>query len=184
MPFLSGADLLVLHDLSEALIILGLVGVASMLFNERRIQRRWLGLSFALMAAGGVALAWRIDQLQIADRDLTGAQQFALSRAVSPFSGVQFVVQTLPDDKEAHSLARKIADAIKAGIGEAPEFMDTMSPLPLGVVLVFASKDADLRRDFAGAVGTQLAAARIAVIAEEDPQQPEHTVRIIVGRNP
>lgn len=183
MPFLSGADLLVLRTLSEALIIVGLVGVASMFFNERRIQRRWLGLSFALMAAAGAVLAWRVDRLQVADRDLTSAQQAALSKAVSRFPDVKFLVQTLPDDREAHSLAQKILDAVRAG-GATPQLVDALPGLPPGVILVFNPADGDLRRDLAGAVGTQLAAARIAVVADEDLWQPRQGVRIIVGKKP
>lgn len=183
MPFLSGADLLVLRTLSEAFIILGLVGVVSMFFNERRNQRRWLGLLFTVMAAGGAFLTWRVDQLLVADRDLTSAQQAALSKAVSRFPNIKFLVQTVPDDGEAHSLAQKILDAIRAA-GATPQFVDGRPGLPPGVILVFNPTDGDLRRDLAAAVGTQLAAARIAVVADEDVWQPQQGVRIVVGKKP
>lgn len=184
MPFLSGADLLVLDSVSEALIVLGLVGLVSMFFNNRRVQRRWLSLLFVVMAAGGLFLAWRIDRLQVADRDLTGPQQAALGKAMGRFQGIEFVVQTLAGDREAQSLAQKIVHAIKAGTGATPPVEETQPGLPPGVVLVFAPKDVDLRRDLSHAVGTQLAAARIAVLTTDVPTQPERAVRIVVGKKP
>lgn len=184
MPFLSGADLLALRSLSEAFIVVGSVGLVSQIFNDRRIQRRWLGLLFVLVATSGVALFLRIDDLQAADRDLTPAQQVALRDAVRRFSGVRFVVETLRDDKEAQSLARKIADALTAENLGPPQFVADAPALPPGVVLVFSPQDVDLRRDLSTAIGTQLAAARIAVITDKEASQPTGGVRIIVGRKP
>jgi hypothetical protein len=183
IPSLSGADLLVLRSLSKFLIVLGLVGVVSMFFNGRRVQRRLLGLLFACMAVGGLVLGWKTDQLLVADRDLTPAQQAALSKAISQFPGVKFEVHTLRNDSEAKSLALKIADAIKAGSGAMPQVMDGLPDVAPGVIFVFAPKDIDLRRSFSDVVGTQLAAARIAVITDE-AVQPEQAVRIVVGRKP
>jgi hypothetical protein len=184
MPFLSGADLLALRSLSEAFIVVGSVGLVSQIFNDRRLQRRWLALLFVLVTASGVALFLRIDHLQAADRDLTDAQQIALRDVVSRFSGVEFVVETLRDDSEAQSLARKIADAVTPGTRGQSRSVDEIPLLPPGVVLVFSPQDVDLRRDLSTAIGTQLAAARIAVITDEDTSQPAGGVRIVVGRKP
>jgi hypothetical protein len=57
MPFLSGADLSVLQGLSEGLIVLGLVGVVSLVFfsTDRPNQKRLMGVLFTLLALGGFA---------------------------------------------------------------------------------------------------------------------------------
>jgi hypothetical protein len=147
MMFFS--DLSILSGLGELLALLGLVGAVSLFFfpKDRRIQERSLGVLFTLMAAGGVALIGRADKLENANRDLTPAQQAALSKAVSQFPAVKFEVLVSGADREAHSLALKIADAIKAGSGALPHFYDKILTAPVGVVLVFAAQDDDLRRD-------------------------------------
>ena len=139
MPFLSGADLSVLEGLSEGLIVLGLVGVVSRLFfpKDRPNLRRLMGVLFTLMALGGVALIWRIDQLNNADRDLTPDQLAALRKGISQFPGVKFEVHILTGDREVRLLATKIIDAVKAGSGTMPHFGESPS-LPPGVILVYS----------------------------------------------
>jgi hypothetical protein len=180
------SDLSLVSGLGELLIVLGLVGAVSLFFFpvDRRIQERSLGVLFTLMAAGGVALAWRADKLENANRDLTPEQHVRLSKAISQFPTTKFEVLTSRGDREAHALALKIVDAVKAGSGAKPVFDDEKLSLPLGVVLVFAAKDADLRRDVADAVGRRLMEARIAVISDLAPELSEQTVRIVVGGKP
>ena len=104
-----------------------------------------MGVLFALMALGGVALIWRIGRLNNADRDLTPDQLAALSKGISQFLGVKFEVHILTGDRRAQSVATKIVDAVKAGSGTMPQFGESQS-LPPGVIFVFAVKDTDLRR--------------------------------------
>ncbi len=180
------SDLSLVSGLGELLVLLGLVGAVSLFFFpvDRRIQERSLGVLFTLMAAGGVALAWRADKLENANRDLTPEQHVRLSKAISQFPTAKFEVLTSRGDREAHALALKIVDAVKAGSGAMPVFDDEKLSLPLGVVLVFAAKDTDLRRNVADTVGRPLMAARIAVISDLAPELSEQTVRIVVGGKP
>jgi len=138
---------------------------------------------FTLMALGGGALMWRIDHLNNADRDLTPDQRAALSKSIIQFLGVKFQVHTLTGDREAQSLATKIVDAVKAGSGTFPQFVEVQA-LPTGVVLVFSTEDTDLRRAISDTVGRRLAAARIAVDADFSTEQPKHSVKIIIGKKP
>jgi hypothetical protein len=184
IPSLSGADLLVLRSLSELLIVLGSVGLVTTFLSDRPRPKRLLTVLLASMAAGGLVLAGATDELLAADRDLTPAQQAALSNAISLFSGVKFEVHTLRNDREARSLALKMVDAIRAGSGAMPQFVDGLSGLDPGVILVFAPDDVEFRRTFSNAVGTKLAAARIAVITADEAVQPKQSVRIVVGRKP
>src|SRR5882724_7552361 len=111
--------------------------VSPFFFPEgRRILERSLGLFFTLVVIGGVALAWRADKLRDADRDLTPAQQAALSNAISQFPNLKFEMFTSRADREAHALALKIAAAAKAGSGAMPPFNETMPAPPKGVVLI------------------------------------------------
>ena len=180
------SDLSLLNGLGEALVVLGLVGAVSLFFfpMDRRMQERSLGVLFTLMAAGGVGLAWRADRLGNADRDLTPEQHVRLSKAISQFPTAKFEVLTSRGDREAHSLALKIVDAVKAGTGAMPAFEDEKLSLPIGVVLVFAAKDADFRHNVADTVGRRLMEARIAVISNIAPELREQTVRIVVGGKP
>jgi hypothetical protein len=182
----SDADLSLLSSLGELLVLLGLVGAVSLFFfpKDRHIRERSLGVLFTLMAAGGVALIGRADKLENANRDLTPAQQAALGKAISQFPTVKFEVLTSRGDREAHSLALKIADAVKAGSGAMPHFYDKIEPSPLGVVLTFAAKDADLRHNVANTVGRRLMEARIVNISDSSTELGENTLWIIVGGKP
>jgi uncharacterized membrane protein YccC len=184
MFFIS--DLSLLNSLGEALVVLGLVGAVSLFFfpEGRRLQERSLGVLFAVMAASGVALAWRADSLRNANRDLTPKQQATLSKAISQFPTAKFEVLTSRGDKEAHALALKLADAIKAGSGAMPAFDDDKHALHVGVVLIFAAKDDELHHNVTDTVGRRLMAARIAVISDRAPELAAQTVRIVVGAKP
>ena len=174
-----------LNDLGQGLIVLGLVGTVSLFFfpEARRLLERSLGVLFTLVVIGGVALTWRAETLRNADRDLTPAQQAALGRAVGQFPTVKFEVFTSRGDREAHSLAVKMADAVKAGSGAMPPFDENMRSLPLGVVLV-VGKDADRDHAVVDTVGRLLMAAHIAVISDHKTDLGEDTVRIVVGEKP
>src|SRR5664279_3676820 len=81
-----------LNDLGQGLIVIGLVGTVSLFFfpAARRLLERSLGVLFALVVIGGVALTWRAETLRNADRDLTPVQQAALGRAIGQFPTVKF----------------------------------------------------------------------------------------------
>lgn len=180
------SDPSVLDRLGEAVIVFGLVGQISLFFfpEGRRVLERSMGVLFTLVVIGGVALTWRAEKLQDADRDLTPAQQATLGKAIGQFPTVKFEVIASREDKEAHALALKIADAIKSGSGAMPRFGDVLiSPMP-GVVLLLDGKDAKLDRTVADTVGRLLMAARIAVIGDVEPELGEHTLRIVVGKKP
>jgi hypothetical protein len=180
------SDPSLLNGLGEALVILGLAGQVSLFFfpEGRRILERSLGVLFTLVVIGGVVLTWRAEKLQDADRDLTPAQQATLSKAISQFPTVKYEVVASRADKEAHALALKIADAVKAGSGAVPPFHETIIAPPMGVVLVMRAKDTDLGRHFVDTVGRVLMAARIAVISDHAPDLDDNTVRIVVGGKP
>lgn len=135
------------------------------------------------MVIGGVALTWRAERLRNADRDLTPAQQATLSKALSQFPAVKFEVLTSRGDKEAHSLALKIVNAVKTGSGAMPLFDEKILSPPVGVVLVLG-KEADPDHAVADTVGRLLMAAHIAVISDRTVELDEHTVRIVVGEKP
>jgi hypothetical protein len=180
------SDPSLLNGLGEGLVILGLAGQVSLFFfpEGRRILERSLGVLFTVVVIGGVALTWRAEKLQDADRDLTPAQQATLSQAISQFPTVKYEVLTSRADKEAHALALKIADAVKAGSGAMPRFDETMRAPPMGVVLILRGRDADLGRHFVDTVGRVLMAARIAVISDRAADLDDDTVRIVVGGKP
>ena len=175
-----------LDDLGKGLIVLGLTGQVSLFFfpKDRRILERSLGVLFTLVVIGGAGLAWRAEKLRDADRDLTPAQQATLSKAISQFPSVKFEVLAPPGDREAHSLALKIADAVKAGSGATPILDETMRTPVVGVVLVLDAKGADPEQKAADAVGRLLMEARVAVIGDRVDDLGEHTVRIVVGKKP
>jgi hypothetical protein len=174
-----------LNDLGQGLIVLGLVGAVSLFFfpEGRRMLERSLGVLFTLVVIGGVALTWRAERLRNADRDLTPAQQATLGKALGQFPAVKFEVLTSRGDKEAHSLALKIVDAVKAGSGAMPLFDEKVLSPPVGVVLVLG-KEADPDHAVADTVGRLLMAAHIAVISDRTVELDEHTVRIVVGEKP
>jgi hypothetical protein len=174
-----------LNDLGQGLIVLGLVGAVSLFFfpEGRRILERSLGVLFTLVVIGGVALTWRAERLRNADRDLTPAQQATLSKALSQFPAVTFEVLTSRGDKEAHSLALKIVDAVKAGSGAMPLFDEKILSPTVGVVLVLG-KEADPDHAVVDTVGRLLMAAHIAVISDRTVELDEHTVRIVVAEKP
>ena len=175
-----------LNDLGGALILLGLVGVVSLFFfpRGRHILERSVGLLFTLVVVGGFALTVRAEKLRHADRDLTPAQQAALSEAVRQFPTVKFEVLTSSGDREAHALARKIVDAVKAGSGAMPPFNEAMASPPMGVVLILGPKDVEPDQKAVDSIGTLLMAARVAVIGNRTPELAEHTLRIVVGGKP
>jgi hypothetical protein len=183
--FLTDADLAFLKSLGECLAVLGLVGAVSLFFfpRDRRLQERALGLLFTLLAAGGVALIWRVDKLESAARDLSAAQQATLSQAISQFPAAKFQIFTNRVDREAHALTLKIVDAVKAGGGVISDYAEDRW-LPRGVVLSFADDDVDLRRKFVDKIGRQFMAARIIVISDSKPDLGENTVRITLGEKP
>lgn len=174
----------VLGGLSEFLLVLGLVGSISLFFfpKDRRALERSLGVLFTLLAVGGVSLLWRMDRLEHADRGMTPAQLAGLSEAMGQFPTVKFEVMTSRGNREANSLALKLAEAIKAGRGVAPEFSDALTPLPIGVSLV--TKDAGLGQKVSNAIGRRLMEARIAFAASNAPELGDDTVRIVVGERP
>jgi len=139
---------------------------------------------FTLMASGGVAILWRADNLENANRDLSPAQQAALSKTVSQFPTVKFRVLTSRGNSEAHSLALKIVEAVKAGSGTMPPFYDELVSLPKGVVIFFNPKDADLGRKVYDAIGRELMKARIVGITASKADLDEGTVWITVGEKP
>jgi hypothetical protein len=174
-----------LNDLGQGLIVLGLVGTVSLFFftEGRRALERSLGVLLTLVVIGGVALTWRAEKLRNADRDLTPAQQVALSQAIGRFPTVKFEVYTSRGDREAHSLALKIVDAVKTGSGAMPLFEDKMLAPPWGVVLILG-KDADPDHAVVDTIGRLLMAAHIAVISDDKTELGEHVVRIAVGEKP
>jgi hypothetical protein len=180
------SDSSVLDGLGRVLLVVGLVGQVSLFFfpEGRRILERSLGLLFTLVVIGGVALAWRADKLRDADRDLTPAQQAALSKAISQFPNLKFEMFASRADREAHALALKIAAAAKAGSGAMPPFNEAMPAPPKGVVLILRTKDTDQARAMLDAVGRTFMAARIAVISDLEPDLDDRTVRIVVGGKP
>jgi hypothetical protein len=174
-----------LNDLGLGLIVLGLVGAVSLFFfpEGRRILERSLGVLFTLVVIGGVALTWRAETLRDSDRDLTPAQQAALSQAISRFPTVKFEVFTSRANREAHALALKMVDAVKAGSGSMPRFDEQMPLLPAGLVLVLG-KGADPDHTVVDTIGRQLMAARVAVISDRAIELDEHIIRIVVGEKP
>ena len=174
-----------LNDLGQGLIVLGVVGAVSLFFfpEGRRILERSLGVLFTLVVIGGVALTWRAEKLRNADRDLTPAEQAALGKAISQFPTVRFEVFTSRGNREAHALALKMVDAVKAGSGAMPVFDEKMLVLPVGLVLVLG-KDVDPDHTVVDTVGRLLMAAHIAVISDRETELAEHTVRIVVGEKP
>ncbi len=175
-----------LSSVGQVLLVLGVVGQVSLFFFPagRRFLERSLGVIFTVVAIGGVGLAWRAQDLRDADRDLTPAQQTALGAALGQFPGVKYEVLTSRADPEAHALALKIADAVKAGSGAMPSFSDALPSPPPGVVLVLRARDADPGRAFVDTVGRVLMAARIAVISDKAIDVGDNTVRIVVGGKP
>jgi hypothetical protein len=188
MTFLSDSDLSFLREVGEILAVLGLIGVASLFFFpvNRRLLERSLGVIFTLTAVGGIALAWKTDRLENADRTLTPAQQAAIGEAIGQFPTTTFEILTSRGNREAHSLALKLVDAVKAGRGAHPTFSDELLLLPLGMVMIFDPKDADLRREFFDKVGRRLMEARIVFVSDSRPGMggKKDTVRIVVGEKP
>ena len=176
----------VLNDIGKGLVLLGLVGQVSLFFfpRDRRILERSLGVLFTLVVVGGAALTWRAETLRVADRDLSPAQQAALSKAISRFPTVRFEVFTSRANREAHALALKIVDAVKAGSGEMPLFDEKLLTPIVGVVLVFDAKSGDLEHDVLDTVGRVFMEARIAVVGDHTIELAKHTVRIVVGSKP
>ena len=184
--FLSDADLALFRGLGECLVILGLVGAVSVFFSsqDRRMQERTLSMLFTLMASGGVAILWRADNLENVNRDLSLAQQAALSKTISQFSTVKFRVLTSRGNSEAHSLALKIVEAVEAGSGTMLPFYDELVSLPKGVVIFFNPKDADLGRKVYSAIGRELMKARIVGTIDSKADLEEGTLWIMVGEKP
>jgi len=106
-----------------------------------------------------------------------------LGKAIGQFPAVKFEVFTSRANREAHSLALEIVDAVKAGTGATPDFEEAMRALPVGVVFILG-KDADLDHTVVDTVGRLLMAARVAVISDRATELDDHTVRIVVGEKP
>ena len=174
----------ILDDLARLLVIGGIVGQCSLFFfpARRRLLERSLAVLFTIAVGGGVGLAWRADQLREADRTLNAAQQATLSRAVGQFPGLKYQVFARTDDREAEALARRIADAIKAGNGTAPSFDPIVTPHS-GVILLVRAREAVASRAL-DPIGRALMAARAATIYDLSPELEDNTVRIVVGRKP
>ena len=180
------SDSSLLDNLGVGLIVVGLVGAVSLFFfpRDRRLAERSLGVLFTLAVAGGAALTWKAAALHGADRNLTQEQQAALSKAIGQFPTAKFEVVTSRANREAHALALKIADAVKAGSGATPPFDDMLLTPIVGVVLVFDTKSAELEHEVVETVGRVLMGARIAVVGNHAPELAPHTVRIVVGSKP
>src|SRR4051812_36472356 len=93
-----------LNGLGTVLLIVGGVGLVSLLFFPagRRTAKRALAVLFAVLVVAGGALPWRAQTLRAADRDLSPAQQAALTQAIGRFPDSRFEIFTSRDDKEAH----------------------------------------------------------------------------------
>ena len=180
------SDPSLLDGLGQALVVIGLVGQVSLFLfpADRRVLERSLGVLFTVVAIGGVGLAWKAENLREADRNLMPAQRAALSKAISQFPSLKFEILTSSIDKEAHSLALKIADAVKAGNGAMPPVDGTMQSPPKGVVLVLHAKNTEPGRTIVDTIGRALMAARVAVISDYDTDLDDRTMRIVVGGKP
>lgn len=175
-----------LKDFSLLLLMLGGIGLLSLFFfpAERRLARGALAALFIGLAIAGVALPWRAEALRAADRDLDPAQLAVLSRAIGRFPGTTFEVFTSRADPEAHALALKIVEAVKAGSGTAPAFEEGWVAPQKGVVLVVGARDPERGDVYVDTIGRPLMAARVAVLGEVRPDFADHTVRILVGGKP
>lgn len=175
-----------LYGLGELLVVLGVVGQVSLFaFPEgRRTLERSLGLLFTVVVISGGGLIWRAEVLRNADRQLTPAQEAVLGKAFGQLGDVKFEVLTARTDHEAHALALKILNAIKAGGGKIVLFDEASVSPEKGVVLVVNARDGDLGRAAVATIGRTLMGARIAVIADSAPELDDRTLRIVVGGKP
>lgn len=175
-----------LNDFGLLLLIIGGVGLVSLFFfpAERRLARRALAGLFVLMVIAGGALPWRAQALRAADRDLNPAQQAALTQAIRRFPDARFEVFTSRADPEAHALALKIVEAVKAGSGKMPSFEEGFASPQKGVVLVVGTSDPERSDIYVDTIGRPLMAARVAVLGEPRPDLGDKTVRILVGGKP
>ena len=175
----------ILEVMAMIAFVLGLVGQVSLFAfpRDRRVFERMLAVLFTVMVGGGVGLAWRAEQLRDTDREFTSAQLVGLRQAFAKHPEVFVELHWGIGDRESQSVARKIAEAVKAGTGRPPiaEY-SIFTPLQ-GVILVVRDRSVG-----AGAavdpVGRALMAARIGTTSEADPELPPDTMRIVVGRKP
>lgn len=182
MMLFSDSD--ILDGLGYGLLAAGLAGLIGLVISDdRRLRKRVLGVFLAGVAIGGAGLMWRAEAVRNADRDLSPEQQVHLGWAISQLPAVSFEVYAFRADKEAYSLALKIADAVKSATGVPPAEGELQSPQK-GVTLVMRDDKTDLARSIINKVGRAFIAARIAVISDSTPELDDGTVRIVVGAKP
>lgn len=175
----------ILDGLGYAIVAVGLAGLIALTISDadRRLPKPLLGVVLATMTVSGVGLIWKAETVRHADRDLSPARQADLSRAIAQFPTITFEVYALRTDKEAYSLAVKIADAVEAAKGTPPAEGAAPSA-PIGVVLLMRNPETDLARAITRNVGRAFLAARIAVERGSMPELDDDTVRIVVGPKP
>lgn len=185
----------ILEGLGILLLAIGAAGLVALFISQplsRTLKRAVSGVC-AVMALAGVLLIARADALRDADRDLSPAEQANLASAVSRFPNARFEVFTAYPDNETRSLAAKVAEAVKAGSGNAPAVADipplqqkgVVPPLPQkGVVIVLRDIEADRAHAVAATISRALMAARVACITDDEPTIDDRTVRIVVGEKP
>lgn len=118
-----------------------------------------------------------------ADRNLSPDRQADLSRTIGHFPTVRLEVHAVRADKQAHSLALKVADAVTAAKGTSP-VEGTLLSAPKGVVLVMRNDETDLARTIRNKVGRVLMAARIAAMSGDAPELDDNVVLIVIGPKP
>jgi hypothetical protein len=174
-----------LETMAWLLAIVGGVGLASLrLFPlGRRTVARTLAVLFVVSVAGSGALAWGAQKARAVERDITPAQQAALTAAFARFPDMRIEILVEPDDKEAKALALEIAAAVQAARGAAPRLTEHPVSAVKGVVIGVRTREEPVA-GFLKAVGRTLMAARVATISDIVPDLPDGEVRLVVGRKP
>lgn len=178
-------DPAILDGLGYGLVSVGLVGLIALTIShvDRRLSKRGLGMVLTVIAIGGGCLIWRAENIRQADRDLSPKQQADLSQAIGQFPTIRFEVYAVRADKEVHSLALKVADAMKASMATSP-VEGTLPSASKGVVLVMRNDETDLARTIRSSVGRVFMAARIAVVSGRAPELDDNTVLVVIGPKP
>ena len=171
-------------DLARVLAILGVVGWVCLFLCrlDRRFGKRALAVLSTGLLAGGAVVGWQADRMRRADRELGPVQQAALGRAIAGFPNLKFIVMTQANDQEAAALARKVAEAVKAG-GVLLAFDENLPLAPKGLTLGIRDKEAPAARA-TDAIGRAVMADRIAVASDLVPELDGNTMRIVVGKKP